>query len=705
MGFRHGMALVAALATAGLLVPQAGANEYVVDQNHPQASNSGAGTAEEPLKTLSAAVAKVAPGDLVLIKGGVYRESVTITTSGAEGKPITIKAAPGERVVISGADRILGWRKCTREEARDNPKWEKIWVAEMDWSPGRLYVGGNPTGLSVSRWPKGASSVRNSFLILGGDRRRVVDAENLSQPAGFFEGGSLWTYRKANDSQYRNRIVGYDPEKHELTVDKDRPYDPVAGTDRYYVTNLVSIISEPGQYAIDTRAQPYRLFLWPVADVDPNQAGIEGSRRGSGLLVQKASHVIVQDIEVARCGGSGITLSGGRNNQVLRCLVHHCQSGPGQAAANGIAIGGNTDSVVRNCISVLNSYGINCGGGANNLIEGNATGQNTVDAMMVTYGAKGIRVVRNYIFDNWDSGHPDGFQTYRNVSNLVLDSNLFLSVGQGWQSAETTDSTVTNNVWAGIHWGNLLSMSLRKPSEGMPPNLRNTFRHNTLIGGAVSTGGESRFVANICIPPATGGCGGGPPLESDYNLLWYPGYKFSISVPGNARRQQGSFAEYQKNSTRNAHSVFAPPKFRNGPLFEANLSARQASTVAKLYPNNVSGFEVGDILEIDCDGVSRKVTAIDGQGLTIEPPLASHRGSLSIIWNWKKAASLDLDLRLADDSPGKGMGPNETDVGSTINVPAYMRGDFNADGRRDLPALPQDVLGASPSLARYLKNE
>ena len=63
-----------------------------VDQSATTASDSNPGTKDRPFKTISAGVAKAGPGDTVLVNPGVYRETVTLKTSGQEGKPIAIVA-------------------------------------------------------------------------------------------------------------------------------------------------------------------------------------------------------------------------------------------------------------------------------------------------------------------------------------------------------------------------------------------------------------------------------------------------------------------------------------------------------------------------------------------------------------------------------------------------------------------------------------
>ena len=90
-----------------------GGQVYVVDANHASASDAGPGTAERPWATLSRAAQKGAlrPGDAVLIREGIYRESVRPATGGTGPEArITYAAYPGETVVISGADEAsAGW--------------------------------------------------------------------------------------------------------------------------------------------------------------------------------------------------------------------------------------------------------------------------------------------------------------------------------------------------------------------------------------------------------------------------------------------------------------------------------------------------------------------------------------------------------------------------------------------------------------------
>jgi hypothetical protein len=66
---------------------------------------------DRQFRTISEAARAVQAGDTIVIHTGVYRESVSIEKSGTAEKPIRFEAAPFAEVTISGADRVLNWRK------------------------------------------------------------------------------------------------------------------------------------------------------------------------------------------------------------------------------------------------------------------------------------------------------------------------------------------------------------------------------------------------------------------------------------------------------------------------------------------------------------------------------------------------------------------------------------------------------------------
>jgi hypothetical protein len=103
-------------------------NVYYVDAWHGGASDENFGYPGAPYKTVAKALAVAEDGETVLLRGGVYRELVKPTKPG-----LTIKAMKGEKVVISGADEISGWK-------RNGDKW----TAPLAAKPTKVLKDGKP---------------------------------------------------------------------------------------------------------------------------------------------------------------------------------------------------------------------------------------------------------------------------------------------------------------------------------------------------------------------------------------------------------------------------------------------------------------------------------------------------------------------------------------------------------------------------------
>jgi len=111
---------------------------YHVAERHPRATDSGDGSIDSPYKTISKAADRVAAGDVVVIHGGTYRERVAIKASGTADAPIRFEAAPGEYVLLTGADRMTGWQ----EDAEDRPVSRIPWTHQfIPWSKTMTHPG------------------------------------------------------------------------------------------------------------------------------------------------------------------------------------------------------------------------------------------------------------------------------------------------------------------------------------------------------------------------------------------------------------------------------------------------------------------------------------------------------------------------------------------------------------------------------------
>ena len=111
------------------------------------ASDSNNGSALAPFKTLAKASKEAKAGDTVIIREGVYRETLTPENDGTEANPITFRAAEDEKVIISAADELGAFG-----HYKDN-----IYVTKMNWDLGvgrnQLFIGTD--AMVEAKYPNG----------------------------------------------------------------------------------------------------------------------------------------------------------------------------------------------------------------------------------------------------------------------------------------------------------------------------------------------------------------------------------------------------------------------------------------------------------------------------------------------------------------------------------------------------------------------
>ena len=193
-----------------------------------------------------------------------------------------------------------------------------------------------------------------------------------------------------------------------------------------------------------------------------------------------------------------------------------------------------------------------------------------------------------------------------------------------------------------------------------------------------------------------------------YGVRGVKGYRADRNLFWNSRRAEKpvilatdagwlrDFDAVRRSSGQDEHSVYADPKFRNAPVAFKVLDHRRLDecTRAKWHlRDGAAGFRVGDHVEVNFDGVRRRVTGIDGGAITVEPPLAEAPIQCWLVANWGENPDFRLDLRLAPDSPGAKLAEDGGPVGSRLEIRAFLRGDFDGDGRRDVPAMVPELAG------------
>src|SRR3954451_5560969 len=150
---------------------------------------TGTGGAAAPVRTLTRALAIAPAGGTIVLRGGVYHESVTVT------KTVTIQNYPGEAVWFDGAERVTGWET-------DGTVWRKSgWDHVFDHTPTTTL--GAPDG-TTANWtflnPSYPMAAHPDQLWLNGVQMTQVDSLANLTAGKFF-------YDEADQSLY----VGTDP--------------------------------------------------------------------------------------------------------------------------------------------------------------------------------------------------------------------------------------------------------------------------------------------------------------------------------------------------------------------------------------------------------------------------------------------------------------------------------------------------------------
>lgn len=254
----------------------------------PNGSDSGAGTASSPLKTLPKAVAKAAAGSVIVVRGGTYPMAAN---TAMVTKKLTIIAYPGETPVFDGAiaagkattEGSLRWISYRPMPAKGG---EGLGLTAL---PVATFANGSPTGLAASR----------------GWRCVANNGSTYATPAGSGTGCPSGTTPRV--------ITGYYPDQ---AWANGKP--------------LVQVLSKakvvPGTFYVERSASSdaappvSRLYLSSTDSADMGKVAVSGSS-GSGLILT-ASGSRVEGIKIVRHSpawpDAGIRVSFAANDVAIR---------------------------------------------------------------------------------------------------------------------------------------------------------------------------------------------------------------------------------------------------------------------------------------------------------------------------------------------------------------------------------------------------
>lgn len=263
-------------AIAALLSQSCEYNKLTEIHVSPNGNNTHSGELSQPLATISAAMDKVRVlrekgegGNIeVLIHEGTYYLDKTIVFTPEDGAPegsyTKYRAAPGEKVLVSGGHLIKDWQKSNLPEGN-------IWVAKVPWAKGEQFFH------CLFDGDKLLSRARSAQLMISNESPKADYAGELKYRYEFgFEDpgndGIIDQWENLDDIELfgqptRLWLVNYLSIKSlDMTNKKGRLAIPASYRmgGIFVVENCLDHLDSPGEWVLNSREG--LLYYWPETD-------------------------------------------------------------------------------------------------------------------------------------------------------------------------------------------------------------------------------------------------------------------------------------------------------------------------------------------------------------------------------------------------------------------------------------------------------
>lgn len=465
------------------------------------------GTREKPFRTISHAAQIAMPGDTVTVHEGVYREWVKPENSGlGEQSRIVYRAAPGEKVVIKGSERVACW------ENAGGTVWKAVLPNEMfgDYNPYRETIGGDWFIYPTDRVLHTGEVYFNGKAFFETGSPEEVRAANM-RTEGYSWDRKLQPIPHPEDTKYQWCCVT--DEKNTTIYANFQGEDPNCGLTEINVRRSCFYPVRTGRNYITVSGFEMAQAACPWAPPTADQPGLLGVNWSRGWIIEN------NDIHDAKCSGISI----GKEESTGQNMCTRTRRKPGyqyqmEAVFRALRIGWSRGTIGSHIIR--NNKIHDCGqngivghmGGVFSEISGNNIYNIAVRHEFFGYEIAGIklhaaidvRIIHNCIHDcelgTWLDWQAQGTRVSRNVyfgnerdlmvevshGPYLVDSNIF---GSGINFVNVSQGgAYLHNLCCGI--------MLRFPCLDRATPYH--FAHSTeAAGAAVVYSGDDRWYQNI----------------------------------------------------------------------------------------------------------------------------------------------------------------------------------------------------------------
>ncbi len=398
-------------------------NEYYVSLS---GDDDNGGSLENPWRTINYGVSQMSSegGDILYIREGTYHELVEDFVSGTEGNPNVVSGYPGENVVISAGEELIGWEEIAGSDIYRN---YTTWTSEHT-RPKKLFA--NDETMIWAQYPnEGEFLYPNEekdgpITSISSDGFRDEDSDD------YWIGSTVvfYGYDVAGWGFGVNRVItDYDKESKTIYFDQiDRDLE----TDiPFIIRGNVQEVDVPGEWAVDLNSQEGYVYFYPESPIEDQYVIV--ASRGMAIDLELKSNIEIRGISIyhqnydAHSSHAAVTVEISENIVLDGLDVS-------LTTWTGIRINESINVVINDMISQ------NIGGSAilvsssNDTVLSNSHISNTGDtyqrnsAVGYRYDCDGITITNNYIGDN-HYNYQTGLGIFLGSKNAYIANNEFMN--------------------------------------------------------------------------------------------------------------------------------------------------------------------------------------------------------------------------------------------------------------------------------------